>query len=423
MTNAAKAPDRIDAILRACRLMLRMNRARPDARPSEALYYQMLIDYCTQLATARQDGRFVAAHTVFFPSEVLYAMGIVPMHTETTSWMTALFLGQYADLLAAGAEQGLTSEICSPHRGLAGALAIGALPRPDAVLWSNMVCDNTAKCGELLMKITGSPGFFLDRPFQESEAEVGYFVDELADMVTFLEEKSGRKMDWDGLSEIVRQMDRQIELFREINRLREAVPSPFHSQGFLELVTVDYLFPGRPEATRYLETLRDELAAAVADGRGAVPRERYRLMTLFMPPMYLIGFLEKLSQEYGAVSVSEPFFCQWGEGRLDPAKPLESVARKSYMIPESHMFGPMGGPAIRKIVDSARRYRVDGAVYYADVGCRHTCAVIKLFKDALAEIDVPVLTVDCDVVDPTVTSEAEMRDRLERFFELLEDRR
>jgi benzoyl-CoA reductase/2-hydroxyglutaryl-CoA dehydratase subunit BcrC/BadD/HgdB len=423
MTTTAKTPDRIDAILRACRLMLRMNRARPDARRSEVLYYEMLIDYYTQLATARQQGRCIAAHTVFFPSEILYAMDIVPMHTETTSWMTALFLGQYSDLLAAGGEQGLTSEICSPHRGLAGALAMGALPRPDAVRGSNMVCDNTAKCGELLMKICGSPGFFLDRPFQGTEAEVGYFVEELRDMVAFLEERSGRRMDWDRLSEVVRQMDRQIELFREINRLREAVPSPFHSQGFLELVTVDYLFPGRPEATRYLQTLRDELAAAVAEGRGAVPRERYRLMTLFMPPMYLIGSLERLSQEYGAVSVTEPFFCNWGEGWLDPAKPLESVARKSYMIPESHLFGPMGEQAIGEIVDSARRFRVDGAVYYADVGCRHTCAVIKLFKDALGELDVPVLTVDCDVVDPTVTSEGEMRDKLERFFELLDDRR
>lgn len=423
MTTTAKTPDRINAILRACRLMLRMNKARPAARKSEFLYYEMLIDYCTQLATARQNGKFVAAHTVFFPSEILYAMDIVPMHTETTSWMTALFLGQYSDLLAAGAEQGLGSEICSPHRGLAGALSIGALPHPDAVLWSNMVCDNTAKCGELLMKITGSPGFLLDRPFQRSEKEIGYFVEELRDMVAFLEAQSGLKMDWDKLSDIVRNMDEQIELFREINRLREAVPSPFSPQGFLELVTVDYLFPGRPEATGYLRTLRDELAAAVAEHRGAVPKERYRLMTLFMPPMYLIGFLDKLSREYGAVSATEPFFSNWGEGRLDPAKPLESVALKSYMLPEARMFGPMSDKAIGEIIESAKRYKVDGAVYYADVGCRHTCATIKLFKDALSEIDVPVLTVDCDVVDPTVISEEEIREKLERFFELLDDRR
>jgi hypothetical protein len=35
---------------------------------------------------------------------------------------------------------------------------------------------------------------------------------------------------------------------------------------------------------------------------------------------------------------------------------------------------------------------------------------------------VPVLTLDCDVVDPTITSEEDVREKLEQFFELLEDR-
>lgn len=422
MTSTERKVNKIDALLRACRLMLRMSKARPEPRKSEVMYYQMLADYYTRLLNAREAGDFVAAHTVFFPSEIMYAMDIVPMHLETTSWMTALFLGEYADLLSAGAELGLAPEICSPHRGLAGAFATDALPRPDVILWSNMVCDNTAKSGELLMKLTGCPGFFLDHPFQNTEGEMNYLVEELADMVRFLEEQSGRKMDWDRLSESVARMDRQIELLREVGKLRQAVPSPFHPQGFLELLTIDYLFAGHPEATEYLETLRQELAEAVSQGKGAVPEERFRLMTLFLPPMYLIGFLERISQEYGAVSVTEPFFCSWGEGRLDPSKPLESVARKSYMLPEMRMYGPLDDRALSEIVDSARQYKIDGAIYYADIGCRHTCATIKLFKDVLDELDIPVLILDCDVVDPTIASEEEIRDKLERFFELLEDR-
>jgi len=422
MTSTERKVNKIDALLRACRLMLRMSKARPEPRKSEVMYYQMLADYYTRLLNAREAGDFVAAHTVFFPSEIMYAMDIVPMHLETTSWMMALFLGEYAALLSAGAELGLAPEICSPHRGLAGAFAIDALPRPNVILWSNMVCDNTAKSGELLMKLTGCPGFFLDHPFQNTEGEMNYLVEELADMVRFLEEQSGRKMDWDRLSESVARMDRQIELLREVGKLRQAVPSPFHPQGFLELLTIDYLFAGRPEATEYLETLCQELAEAVSQGKGAVPKERFRLMTLFLPPMYLIGFLERISQEYGAVSVTEPFFCSWGEGRLDPSKPLESVARKSYMLPEMRMYGPLDDRALSEIVDSARQYKIDGAIYYADIGCRHTCATIKLFKDVLDELDIPVLILDCDVVDPTIASEEEIRDKLERFFELLEDR-
>ena len=414
--------SKIDAIVRACRLIMRMNRARPDARPSEAMYYQMLTNYFTRLLNARENGDFVAAHTVFFPAELIYAMDMVPMHTETTTWMTALFTGGCSDILEAGAQLGLALEICTPHRGLAGAFALGSLPRPDVMLWSNMVCDNTAKSGELIMELCHCPGFFIDRPFKDSEYEIQYLVGELEDMVRFLEEKSGRKMNWDKLAEIVARMDRQIELIRNINELRKTVPTPFHSQGFLELLTIDYLFPGQPESIEYLETLYQELTAMVREGKGAVPHERFRLMSLFIPPMYLIGFLERISQEYGAVSVIEPFFTYWGEGRLDRARPLESVARKSYMLPEARMYGPMDERALNSIVDCAQQYKVDGAIYYADVGCRHTCATIKLFKDALNDIDVPVLTLDCDVVDQSATSEEEVREKLERFFELLEDR-
>lgn len=422
MINIGEKKDKIDSIIRACGVMLRMHKVRPDARESERIYYQMLSDYFTRLQNARDEGKFVAAHTVFFPTEILYAMDIVPMHTETTTWMISLFTGECADLLSAGTDLGLASEICTPHRGMAGAFASGALPRPDVMLWSSLICDNTAKSGELLMKINRCPGFFLDHPFQHTEDEMKYLVGELNSMICFLEEQSGGKMDWDRLAEIVARMDRQIELFREIGELRKAVPSPFHTQGFLELLTIDYLFPGQPEAIDYLETLRQELADKVKNGEGAVSDERFRLMSLFIPPMHLIGFLERISQEYGAVSVTEPFFTYWGEGRLDPNRPLESVAEKSYMIPEMRMYGPLDDRALKSIVGCAEQYGVDGAIYYADVGCRHTCATIKLFKDILNEIDVPMLTLDCDVVDPTITSEEEVRENLERFFELLEDR-
>jgi benzoyl-CoA reductase/2-hydroxyglutaryl-CoA dehydratase subunit BcrC/BadD/HgdB len=400
-----------------------MNQARPEAKKSEALYYQMLANYYTRLLNAREEGKFVAAHTVFFPSEILYAMDIVPMHTEMTTWMMALFMAEQAELLAAGAELGLAPEICSPHRGLAGAFSLGALPRPDAMLWSNLICDNTAKSGELIMEINDCPGFFLDHPFQDSEAEVKYLTEELEDMIDFLEEKSGQRMDWDKLSEIVGQMDRQIALFREICELRKAVPSPFPTQDYLKLLSVDYLCPGEPEAITYLETLRQELTEMVREGKGAVSPERFRLMTLFVPPMYLTGFLEKVTQEYGAVSVVEPLFTRWAEGRLDPTKPLESVAKKLDLIPERRsMYGPLEERVLKDIVDCAEQYKVDGAIYWAFMGCRHTCATVRLFKDILSEIDVPMLTVDCDIVDPTINSEEEVREKLEQFFELLEDR-
>ena len=422
MTTTEHRKD-IDLLIRSYQLMARMNRLQPDARASQTLYFQLLEEYYTRVRNAHEEGKMVASHTVFFPAEILYAMDIVPMHTEMTTWLNALILGEQAEVLAKGAELGLAPEICSPHRGVAGIFALEAIPHPDIILWSNLICDNTAKCGELMMELSGSPGFFLDNPFQDSPGEIKYLTGELEDMVHFLEEKTSKKMDWDKLSEIVARTDEEIELHREISELRKAVPSPMSISGYLELLSADYMFPGQPEAIQYLTQLRDELKEAIQQGKGAVATERFRLMTLFVPPMYLISYLGKLFEEHGAVSVVEPLFTCWSDGKLDPARPLESVAKKSFLIPERRsMYGPLSQQALQDITEGAEQYKIDGAIYWAFMGCRHTCATIKVIKEILSEIDVPMLTVDCDIVDPTINSEEEISDKLEQFFELLEDR-
>jgi benzoyl-CoA reductase/2-hydroxyglutaryl-CoA dehydratase subunit BcrC/BadD/HgdB len=422
MTSTGRKSE-VDLLIRTCQLLARANRGRPGARTSQTMYYQLLTEYYTRIRNAREEGKLLAAHTVFFPTEILYAMDIVPMHTEMTTWLMALFLKEQAELLAKGAELGLAPEICSPHRGVAGIFGLNVIPHPDIILWSNLICDNTAKSGELMMEISHSPGFFLDNPFQDSPGEVRYLVGELEDMVHFLEDKTGRKMDWNRLAEMVDRTNRELELYREIGELRKAVPSPMSILGYLELLSADYMFPGQVEAISYLTQLRDELKERVQQGKGTVSPERFRLMTLFIPPMHLIGYLGSLFEEHGAVSVVEPLFTRWSDGVLDPSRPLESVAKKSFLMPERRsMYGPLSQQALQDIIDGAEQYKVNGAIYWAFMGCRHTCATIKIIKEILSEIDVPMLTIDCDIVDPTINSREEVRGKIEQFFEMIEDR-
>jgi benzoyl-CoA reductase/2-hydroxyglutaryl-CoA dehydratase subunit BcrC/BadD/HgdB len=400
----------------------KMNRSRPDISQSEQMYYKMLSSYFGRIAAAGIEHKPLALHTVFLPAEILYAMDIVPMHAETTTWMTTILTGESSDVLEEAARMGLAPEICSAHRGLAGAYGLGSLPRPDVVLWSSLMCDNTAKSGELLMEINRAPGFFLDHPFEPTCLELAYLVDELKSLIAFLEEKTGRKMDWGKLAEIVARMDEQIQLTREINRLRMNVPSPFPPQRFFELLMNHYLFPGQPEAIEYLETLKNEMTLLARNHQGVVSPERFRLMSLLVPPLYSLRFLGAIPQEYGAVSVVEPLFSLWVEGHFNSAKPLESIAQKLFMFPEMCMFGGMDERITKATVDTAKEYQVDGAICYAHLGCRQGNATIKVMKDALNKINVPMLIIDCDILDATVTSEEEIKGKMEQFFELLQDR-
>ena len=316
--TTTESPSKIDLLIRTSKLLSRMNRAQPEGKASQTLYYQMLADYYTRIRNAHAEGKLLASHTVFFPTEILYAMDIVPMHTETTAWLIASFLKEQPELLAKGAELGLAPEICSPHRCVAGIFGLNAIPRPDVILWSNLICDNTAKSGELMMELSHSPGFFLDNPFQNSPEELKYLTGELEDMVRFLEEKSGKKMNWNKLAESIARTNQEIALYREIDELRKAVPSPMSISGYLSLLSADYLFPGQPEAIQYLTQLRDELKNMVQQGKGAVSNERFRLMTLFLSPMHLTGYLAGLFEEYGAVSAVEPLFTRWSDGYTGP---------------------------------------------------------------------------------------------------------
>lgn len=67
--------------------------------------------------------------------------------------------------------------------------------------------------------------------------------------------------------------------------------------------------------------------------------------------------------------------------------------------------------------------RVEGVVWYANVGCINSVAWAKLLRDALAEKGIPMLFLGCDYVDPTYVSEAELKDKTEAFFEMLEERK
>jgi benzoyl-CoA reductase/2-hydroxyglutaryl-CoA dehydratase subunit BcrC/BadD/HgdB len=418
MSTPVEKKDPIATIVKTCNLLGRIQKSKP----SDQVYYRLMVRYYDRLLKAKEQGHKVAAHTIFFPVELLYALDFIPMHMEITSWMMALFTGSVAGTIAKAAEHRLASEICSAHRLFAGAMWSGELPRADLVVWSNMVCDSSFKSGNHYMTHNGIPGYFLEYPFQQTEAEKKYLRSDLEELVAFLEKEAGRKLAPARLDEVMAESNRQLHLLREIDELRKHRPSPFGNQDFLKLMNADCLFSGSPDGTEYLTALRDDLRQMVKDGRGAVPHERFRILTLCVPPMRLMSMIDKTCAEHGAVSVADPFIAQWGDFELDAPDPLDKVAQKLANLPEMCMWGPLDDRARVQLQQSARDHQADGALYYCQLGCGQTGATVKFIKDALGEIDIPLLPLNFDIVESTSTNEEELRQELERFFEFLGDR-
>jgi benzoyl-CoA reductase/2-hydroxyglutaryl-CoA dehydratase subunit BcrC/BadD/HgdB len=409
---------KLDKVVQVMEGLAERRRARRGPKAG-SMYYDLIADCFRRVQTAREEGKYLVAHTIFVPTEFLFAMDIVPFYLEGMCEIMARVHG-LEEAFSAAKSGGFASEICSGHR-LVDAQAIrGWLPHPDAFVWSNQVCDLTTKTGDYLVKLYDRPGFYLDRPYRNNEPGMQYFIRELEELIHFLEDLTGRKMDWDRLSEVMENTRRSTEVFREICELRKAVPSPMRNQHMIEMILAQLLLSGAPELVTFYEAIRDEVKEAAEKGEGVVPQERYRLLTFFFYPAYLWKLLDAMQSEYGAVIVAEPHLSPWCEGEVDPAKPLESLARKAFALYDT---GPLE-PFVDKVIREAREYKAEGAIYWAHIGCRQTCATIRILKDALLEkAGIPTLVIDCDLADPTYSSGEQMRDRLEEFFELLDERK
>lgn len=389
-------------------------------------YMRLMAQYFERTVRAKGEGKHLVAHTTQLPVEIFHAMDVVPFFIETYC-LFLNFFEDFQEFLGIAAEHGIPAEICSVHRVTDAMVMTGAFPRADSFVFSNLVCDNTPKGGESMAELLNkAPSYFLDRPFKLTAPHLAYWKEELEGLVSFLEEQTGRKMDYDRLEGMVRLSYRATELCQEINQLRKAVPGPLPAEGLFAQAAVYWLLAGLPEAVQFFEQLRDEMKERVAQGIGAVPKERFRIIYPFVAPFWDMELMDVMEERYGAVTVMD-LLGHWrgkGEWLVDPSDPLGNLARKSSVFPGSfHLHGPME-EYVEDIVRMGREYRADGAIFFAHIGCRQACATIRAIKDELqSQLEIPMAVIDCDLVDKAFTSRKEVLDKLDGFFEMLEEQK
>lgn len=389
-------------------------------------YIDLIVQYFERANAARDEGKPLVAHTVMCPLEIFYAMDLVPFFVEFYA-LYHTFLGDMSSYLERAAQLGLPPEVCSAHR-LTDAMTVErAYPKPDVFVFSSQACDNTPKSGEGMAELYDNcPPYFLDRPYTYTGRTLNYYVQEYQELICFLEEQTGRKMDYDRLKEVVRKSYRATELSMEINELRKAVPEPLPCEGIFALTAVNWMMAGTDEAVELLTLMRDELRRRVDHGIGAIPNERFRLLFPFVLPFWDMPLMDWMQQEHGAVIVMD-LLNSWSEGGKwfrDPDNPIENLARKTFLHPAAcQLHGPME-VLIEGMVQNAIDYKADGAVFFSHIGCRQACGCIRSMKDELHErLDLPIAIIDCDIIDKSFATQEEVREKMDGFFERLEEQK
>ncbi|UCF68252.1 MAG: benzoyl-CoA reductase subunit B, partial [Acidobacteriota bacterium] len=311
------------------------------------------------------------------------------------------------------------------------------LPKPDLLLLSYTGCYTFMKWFELLREEYDCPTVFLQVPYQgdgQMTAEHREFmVRQLHDsVIPALEKVTGRKYDEERLRENL-ALSRQAEddLVAVLHAAKNK-PSPIDSYfGAVYYVgPIFSAFRGTPEGVEYYRALRHEVEQRVAAGRGPVTpdgpldEQKYRLVVEGPPNWTNFREFWSMFADEGAVVVASTYAKVGGVYdfgfRHDPGDPLGTLA--DYC---SGCYTNLNLPdRIEMLVTYLSEYEADGFIINSVKSCNSFSAgQLMMLREVERRTGVPGGFIESDLVDPRYFSAANIKNRLESYFQMIDARR
>jgi benzoyl-CoA reductase/2-hydroxyglutaryl-CoA dehydratase subunit BcrC/BadD/HgdB len=360
--------------------------------------------------------------------ELFYAMDIHPIFPENWAPICAA-IGTNTKHFEYAAKRGYSNDLCGYFRNNVGYALdgideenqpLGGLPKPDFLISFGAGCIPTMKTFQVLCDHYKVPTFRADLPQVAMEDirehHIQYGVTQIKRLIGFLEELTGKKLDIDRLSQAVAYTDEACRIWDEIMDLRKAVPAPF-SAAEIGIMFVMVTRHGTRIAVDFLRDVLNEVREKVAKREGVIPNERIRLFWDNIPLWYnmkLFNYFEK----WNAVVVAETYTSAWTL-RMDPNKPLESIAYKS-LVSYPMVSCVSLNKRLELIKKAVKDYKIDGAILHSNRSCKPiSMGQMDIQKLLLEELAVPSIMFDGDHMDGGKFSFAQFQTRIDAFMEML----
>jgi benzoyl-CoA reductase subunit B len=290
---------------------------------------------------------------------------------------------------------------------------------------------------ELLREEYDCPVAMMHVPYQPegriTPAMRDYVVTQLKkEIIPTLEQISGRAYDEDKLREHLRLAAAAEDDLVWVLQSARHRPSPIDAYfGAVYYVgPIFSAFRGTEAAVDYYRALRAEIADRIAAGKGPVTpdgeveHERFRIVVEGPPNWTSFRQFWKMFADEGAVAVASTYTKVGGVFdtgfRHDPSRPLESLAE--YCL---GCYTNLGLPTrIRMLADYVKDYAADGFVINSVKSCNSFSAgQLHILREVEKLSGRPGGFIESDLVDPRYFSAANIKNRLESYFQMLEQKR
>ncbi len=360
------------------------------------------------------------------PVEIMEAMSILTLYPENYGAICGA-RGASVKLCQVAEADGYPADLCSYARGHIGAVMrpqdapLRGMPRPDLLVCCTNICGTVHKWYESLAALYDVPLFMLDVPFQRTTpAEphiIAYVADQLYEFVDWLETHTGRRLKPDKLRSVLDLAREGIALWQEILDFGRHRPSPVNAPDLFIALAPIVALRGTRKVIDCYRRLKAELEERVAQGIGAVPGERYRLLWDNIAIWYRLYRFFRPFMDAGACFVADTYTNAW-TAELDTDDPFLGMARAYTGI-----FINVDLPTrLQTIGDMARRFHADGMVLHANRSCKPFSITQNEIRTMLRdELGLPAIILDADMCDARLYNEGAVRERVAAFLEILQE--
>ncbi|CAL8970570.1 Benzoyl-CoA reductase subunit B [Rhodoplanes serenus] len=413
--------------------------------PSMLLQKEMIARNYDAITSKHESGRKVAS--TFVPgnlNELLLCFGIVNNLPEINAIQNGMrrLSGSY---IMEAEKSGHSEDVCTYVKADIGMMGKGNIapngkpfPEPDVLLLSYTGCYTFMKWFELLREQYKCPTLMLHVPYEGDGHAThnmrDYIVRQLREVVIpGLEAVSGVKFDIDRLREVLRNSAKAEDDLVWVLEQGKRTPSPIDAYfgGVYYIGPIFTAFRGTPEAVTYYEMLRQEIQARIDAGRGPVTPDgasfddqKYRLVVEGPPNWTSFREFWKMFYDEGAVVVASSYTKVGGMYDLgfrhDPDHPLESLA--------DYCLGCYTNRNLPTRVDILAKYveefQADGLLINSIKSCNSFSAgQLMIMKEVERRTGKPGAFIETDLVDPRYFSAANVKNRLESYFQMIEQKR
>jgi benzoyl-CoA reductase subunit B len=402
-------------------------------------------EWFAELGEAAEEGRdgayvFVMGSLV----ELLRCFDLPVVFPEINSLQTAV-RHEAHEYLNEAEDYGYSPDICgyvkadvaTQLRG--GRLPMGRIPKPGIAVYTN-ACNTYIKWAEIWERMYDCPIITIDVPGSRAaglrpgrghpdfENDLRYVQAQLKELIPILEKVSGKAFDIDRLRETLGHANTMARGWQRVLGLNKSTPSLFNAltDGTIYL-GVSNCLRGTADGALYFDDLVEEMEFKSDQGIGTLTDELYRLLFVGVPCYPIFRRFGELFSEWGGTFVNSTYlwFASGGanEGfQYDIDQPMESLAEGLLVGARAAMDSMFfQTDPLLQMFDS---YQADGVVYHPIKSCRTvSTGLADNRRELMSRGDIPSLFIESDMMDRRVVSEAQLKNRIDAFFEGLASRR